>query len=75
MTPENIAQTFGVSPLPLRDVISLCIGSGLFSADGEAYFTWRGCDYCSPNVGNTVTDCDGFPSLAYARQEFVPVPY
>jgi hypothetical protein len=67
MNNENIRATFGVSPISNREAIELCITSGLFSVDGEEYFSSQGCQYCNPSLPGTVSDCDGFVSLADAR--------
>ncbi len=50
-----------------REAIELCIASGLFSTQGEEYFTWHGCGHCMPRLGATVVDCEGFVSLADAH--------
>ena len=42
------------------------IGSGLYEAVGEHYFSWAGCDYCD-SEGADVTDYKGYRNLEDAQ--------
>jgi hypothetical protein len=35
----------------------------------EGHFSWRGCEICSPGIGNTVFDCLAYRSLAEAKAD------
>ena len=43
------------------------IGSGLFSASEESYFSHDGCEHCANGLGATVYDVKGYPSLQAAH--------
>jgi Zn-dependent M28 family amino/carboxypeptidase len=55
--------------LSLKEIIETVISNGLFKNEEESYFTWQGCDYCSPGLSNTVYDCKGYLTLQEAQED------
>jgi len=49
--------------LSMPALIEQVIGSGLFSFDGEPYFSWQGCEHCADGLGAAVYDLRGCRSL------------
>jgi hypothetical protein len=52
--------------LDIKSIIEDVIGSGLFEAEGEPYFSWDGCDYCNGGGGD-ITDYKGYRNLEDAQ--------
>jgi hypothetical protein len=64
---DNQTLPIGAAHDAVKRLIEQVIGSGLWSAEDNGYFTWQGCDYCAPSPGNTVYNVRGFTNLASAQ--------
>ena len=49
--------------LTFPKIIRQIISNELFECSEELHFSWDGCDYCSPNIGNTVYSFKGYLDL------------
>jgi hypothetical protein len=70
MDTEDRAWHDNDTSLDLKNIIEDVMGNGLYSADDNAHFTWKGCDYCNTDglpEGADVYTCHGFRNITDAK--------